>query len=59
MDFAFWFAPAAAFAICIARSNLGRAAVAWIGSASSILLAGTRSFAIIPKRRAPAVALRN
>jgi hypothetical protein len=28
MNFAFWFAPAAAFVICVAQSNLGRAAAA-------------------------------
>jgi hypothetical protein len=33
MDFAFWFAPAAAFAFCIARSNLGRALAAQACSA--------------------------
>jgi hypothetical protein len=44
MDFAFWFAPIAAFTVCIARSNLGRAAVA------RALAAGARCRAAIAVR---------
>jgi hypothetical protein len=43
MNFAFWFAPAAAFFICIARSNLARAAAAGVLAASSAMLKRARS----------------
>jgi len=43
MDFAFWFAPGAAFVICIARSSLGRAAAVRACAAGLALLGRIRS----------------
>ena len=49
MNFAFWFAPAAASVICIARSNLGHAGVAALAAAGAAVLARARPLG----RRAP------
>jgi hypothetical protein len=43
MNFAFWFAPAAAFVICIARSDLGRAAADKGWAAATVLRNRVRS----------------
>jgi len=51
MAFALWFAPAAAFAICIARSALGQAIAARTGAAGVALLTAIRSLAVAPRRR--------
>jgi len=51
MAFAFWFAPAAAFTICIARSALGQVIAARTGAAGVALLAAIQSLTIARRQR--------
>jgi len=52
MSFAFWAAPAAAFLICIARSDLGKAMGTRVLAAGTALPAALRPLAVNSRRRA-------